>query len=503
MKAATPANMTTDTDPTRINASTVVVTDSKGATIKGDILYNGNTVTFVPDASLTPAGAQYTITVKSTVQDLAGNPVGQDYLSSFTTPDNISKKVVRDGSGNLYFIGSTVGGLLNLANKGGKDLFVTKVSSAGSVLWTTLIGGTADEDAAGIALDASGNIYVAGTTNGTIQTTPLSSTANLGGTDIFVAKLEPALGGVQWVQQMGTATDQTASDIAVGNSGTVGNEAVYVTGYTHDEVSTNSGADALLIKVDLNGKSLLYKPFGTDANERGQAATVDSAGNAYMAGYAQSAMPGLPTGESYQGAGDIFLTMFNASGTPIWTHETGTTDNDVATGIALDSSGNIYLAGQTNGQLAGNVNASGISGGTHDVFVMKYAASGDFQWAKQTGSAASEMVSGIAVDSTGVYVSGCTYGALPGISTNAGRSDLFLIRFSADPVSSGGSIALNYQQLGTAADELTGGLALDGNGISYLTGSTSGALSGSGLTGLLGSILQGSLTNQLFQAKLP
>lgn len=489
MKAADPASMATDTDPTRINASTVTVTDKDGVAVKGQLHYAGNTVIFVPDASLTSASASYKITIKGSVQDLAGNAMNQDRSILFTTPESVGRSVVRDGKGNLYFVGSVMGSLGSVTGSGAKDVFVTKVPADGSLPWTKLIGSNLDEDATGIALDVAGDVYVAGTTAGVLPNLSTGATQE-GGTDAFAVKLDAMTGTVLWTQQMGTAEDQAAGGIAVGSDG------VYLTGYTHGGPGFAGGTDAFLVKINLSdGQRQWVHLLGTTGNERGQAVAVDASG-VYMVGYAESTVPNLPAGEGYQGAGDIFLAKYSIGGALQWTHQRGTPANDVATGITLDSTGNVYLAGQTNGQLDGNTNASGISGGTHDVFLMKYEANGAFQWAKQTGSTATERVSGIAANSTGIYVSGCTYGALPGMTANAGRSDLFLIKFSANPVGSDGKIALWYQQQGTSMDDLTGGLALDDSGSSHVIGSTKGVLSGSGLTALLG-----NLNNQLFYTR--
>ena len=75
------------------------------------------------------------------------------------------------------------------------------------------------------------------------------------------------------------------------------------------------------------------------------------------------------------------MVKYNSSGTKQWTKQLGTSSTDLASGVATDSSGNVYVAGGTYGELDGNTNS-----GNSDLFVVKYNSSGTKQWTKQLGS---------------------------------------------------------------------------------------------------------------------
>ena len=98
--------------------------------------------------------------------------------------------------------------------------------------------------------------------------------------------------------------------------------------------------------------------------------------------------------------------------------------NDYANGVATDSSGNVYVTGGTKGGLDGNTSA-----GDTDLFVVKYNSSGTKQWTKQLGTSSTDNATGVATDSSGnVYVTGYTGGGLDG-NTSAGGIDLFVVKY--------------------------------------------------------------------------
>ena len=100
--------------------------------------------------------------------------------------------------------------------------------------------------------------------------------------------------------------------------------------------------------------------------------------------------------------------------------------NDYANGVATDSSGNVYVTGGTKGGLDGNTSA-----GNTDLFVVKYNSSGTKQWTKQLGTLGRDHARGVATDSFGnVFVAGDTYGGLDG-NTNAGYNDLFVVKYNS------------------------------------------------------------------------
>ena len=109
----------------------------------------------------------------------------------------------------------------------------------------------------------------------------------------------------------------------------------------------------------------------------------------------------------------------------VWVRQFGTSGDDFARGVAVDSSGNVYAAGMTAGGLDGS------NAGSNDLFVVKYNSSGTKQWTKQLGTSSHDYASGVAVDSSdNLYVSGYTAGGLDG-NTSAGGDDLFVVKYNS------------------------------------------------------------------------
>ena len=108
------------------------------------------------------------------------------------------------------------------------------------------------------------------------------------------------------------------------------------------------------------------------------------------------------------------------------TKQLGTSSLDYGNGITSDSSGNIFVTGQTWGGLDGNTN----SGGT-DIFLVKYNSTGTKQWTKQLGTSISEWGQDVTSDSSGnIYVTGSTEGGLDG-NINSGSYDIFLVKYNS------------------------------------------------------------------------
>ena len=331
-----------------------------------------------------------------------------------TSSGDVGRGVTTDSAGNIYVTGDTGGGLDGNANAGITDIFVVKYNSAGVRQWTRQFGTSSGDVAHSITSDSAGNVYVTGYTSGDLDGT------NAGSEDIFVAKYNSA-GVRQWTKQLGTSGYDRGNAITSDSSGNI-----YVTGYTHGDLdgNTNTGtSDIFITKYNTSGTKQWTRQLGTSGSEMGHGATCDSSGNVYVTGNTSA---GLDENTS-AGMGDIFITKYNTLGTKQWTQQIGTSTIDIGYGIASDSSNNVFVTGYTLGGLDGNTNRGGF-----DYFVIKYNSSGNKQWTKQKGSFGSDIGYSITTDLNGnIFVAGDTLGDLDG-NTNAGSNDLFVVKYDSD-----------------------------------------------------------------------
>jgi hypothetical protein len=208
--------------------------------------------------------------------------------------------------------------------------------------------------------------------------------------------------------------------------------------------------------------------FGTRYPDDAHGMAIDPAGNLFVIGQTSGELPGLKAA----GMIDGFLRRYDGSGAEIWTRQFGTVERDLPKGITLDDAGNVYVVGQTFGSLPGQTSAGGW-----DAFLRKYTADGNEVWTRQFGGGGAESAASVTVDAAGnAYVVGGTRAALPG-QTNIGDYDGFIVKF--DPGGHQGWV----RQFGTTVEDYTLAVTLDRLGHPIVAGETSGRLAGAAAAG--------------------
>jgi beta-propeller repeat-containing protein len=296
--------------------------------------------------------------------------------------------------------------------------FLTKINSAGSALvYSTYLGGGANTEASGLAIDASDNVYITGWTDSTDFPLVNAFQTQCGGCsqfkDAFVTKVNAA--GTAWVYStfLGGGVDDLGFGIATDSTGNA-----YVTGYTYSTnfpvrnpyqstCSTCSGwEDAFITKVGPSG-SLVYSTYlGGSYQDVGTAIAVDSSGNMYVVGYTDS--QNFPTKNAFQStcnsncAGatyNVFVTKLNSAGSAlVYSTYLGGSGTDYGSSIAVDSSGEAYVAGYTKGSsnfpTKNPIQAK--SGGARDGFITKFTSAGSaLVYSTYFGGSGDDVIGGI------------------------------------------------------------------------------------------------------------
>ncbi len=311
--------------------------------------------------------------------------------------------VAVDGSGNVfvagYFQRAVDFGGGTLSSAGGSDVFVVKYSSSGSHLWSRRYGGPSDDICEGVAVDGGGNVLLTGHFSGTADfgTGGLTSA---GASDIYLAKYSGS-GAPIWVRRFGGGSNDRGFAVDADASGNV-----VVTGYMVGTVDFGGGpltsdgqADVFLAKYSSTGAHVWSKQFGGSSSDIGQSVAIDGGGNVALTGYFQGSADFGGSVLSSAGANDGFAARYDGTGRHLWSRRFGNGSDDRGIGVATDSLGNVIVTGTFVDPVDFGGGTIGNSGGG-DIFLVKYSAGGAHVWSRGfgTGSLVAEMVSSVAVD---------------------------------------------------------------------------------------------------------
>jgi hypothetical protein len=268
---------------------------------------------------------------------------------------DVALDIARDSQDNLVIVGyyhDTISfEQTSLTSAGAGDAFVAKYDKYGHLIWALSAGGPAEDQAHSVAIDSSDNIVVTGFFQGTAQFGTKSVTA-AGSPDVFVAKLSPA-GDVQWVKAAGGAGQDLGRGIAAAADGTIA-----VTGFSsgtasfggQTATSTNGGPDMFVAKYTSTGDVLWVKTGGGQTQgDSGEGVAVHSNGDIVVTGsFTDKATFSGVPLSGY--VTDVFVARYASTGQLLWVTPAGGSGQDTANDVALDASGNAYITGFFGGQ---------------------------------------------------------------------------------------------------------------------------------------------------------
>ncbi|MFN5119171.1 MAG: DUF4347 domain-containing protein, partial [Cyanobacteriota bacterium] len=292
------------------------------------------------------------------------------------------------------------------------------LGAEGTKAWTRLFGTSNWERPSALATAPDGSVYMGGTATGSID-----GQTYKGNDDIFLTKYN-AEGTKVWTRLLGTSDIETVEDAIVGSDG-----SIYVAGATHGALGNqtkNAWNDAYITKFTPDGTNSWTRLVGGFGSESANAIKQAIDGSIYIAG---STSATTLDGQPNAGSDDAFISKFNPDGTKVWTRVFGTIASDVATSLTTGSDGSIYIGGYSKGNMDGQSNR-----GNNDGFVSKFNPDGTRSWTSTFGSSGDDHVLGITIDSTGaLYISGDTAGNYEGL-TNTGGYDSFLSKLNTTAI---------------------------------------------------------------------
>ena len=349
-----------------------------------------------------------------------------------TNGHDICYGVSGDRLGNLYVAGSTRGSLAAVNANTNNDVFVGKYDLAGNKLWLQQFGTASEDRAFDVAADTLGNIFITGYTRGSLGG-PVNGTH-----DGFVGKYN-ASGSIEWVVQHGDEGVEFLYEAAADGLGNV-----FVAGISGGELGSPGGGihDAILAKYDSTGKQIWTRQLGTSADDRALGLSTDAGGNVYISGTTRGNLDGVSAG-----LGDGFLGKYDGSGNFIWVRQFGSPNDDFIQGAASDSVGNVFVTGSIGG----------------DDVVMKFDSAGNRIWDRSFGTSRYDSGNALATDHFGnVYIAGSTEGSLA--TANAGDRDAFVTKLNRN-----GDLIWNHQ-FGTALADSYADIWVDEIGSTYIAG---------------------------------
>jgi PKD repeat protein len=400
-----------------------------------------------------------------------------DYFFGSEADDDNIYMTFYTGSTNL----PTTTGAYQTSVTGGGDSYVAKFSTSGSLVWGTYYGGSNPEQGQAVTVDKNGNVYNAGIT--TSSNFPVTSGAfqstYSSGQDAYLLKLSSS-GTRQWATFFGGTADDIVARIVTDTA-----DEVYILGYTmSSNLPVSSGAfqtsigsstyrDAFLAKFSASGSRKWATYIGGNNVELGYGLAIDTSNNVWVGGQTQSTNFPVTSGtyqSSLSGSGDAFFGKFSPSGSRLWLSYYGGSGEEMLRRLCAHG-GYISFSGYTYSSNFPVTSGSPSYGGSGDAFVTEFNLSGSRQFSSYYGGSGYDESSGIGMDISGnIYLSGFTGSSNFPITSGAYQTSNKGGNDAFIAVFSSGSAAYS-SYYGGSYDDLAYSVELNKSGV-FLLGST-------------------------------
>lgn len=509
---------------TGIEEGLAVATDATGN------VYNTGgfmgTVDFDPSSGVANLSNTTGIDIFVSKYDANGNYLWAKQIGG-SNLDSKPRAIAVDATGNVYITGFFIGTVdfdpsaasFNMTATN-QDIFVCKLDASGNFVWAKAMSGVSSEAGQALTLDATGNIYLTGYFNSTVDFDPNAGVANLSnstGADIFVAKYDNN-GNYIWAKQLGgSSSNSYGYAIAVDVSGNVYSAGSFQGTVDFDPNAGTSALtpaglqDAYISKLDANGNYVWAKQIGGSLSDEILGMDLDASGNIHVTGFFEGACdfdPSASVANLTNSAGlDIFVAKYDVNGNYTWAKQIGGSSFDArGKSVDVDASGNVYSTGFFAGSVDFDPSTSSFTmtaagpSGNNNAYVSKLDMNGNFVWAANLGGTGGDIGNCVTVDAsgniitTGNFSGTADFDPYPAIYnlTSAGSTDLFLVKLHP-------AITLNIQEAAAGFEALV----YPNPATSEITIRTAENLESVLVYNLLGELVQQEGTNTFSVEQLP
>ncbi|MCC6372300.1 MAG: SBBP repeat-containing protein [Bacteroidia bacterium] len=445
------------------------------------------------DFPLLNPGASYFYTVTTSAFLVKFSNNGTLIWSTFLAGASSANYLSADGNGNLFVCGTAANAIFPTLNNntyfqastgGSIDAFITKFNTNGSIVWSTFYGGVSSEIGQAVATDASGNVYLVGTTTSTnfpVQNAgtyfePTLTPGNCG----YVVKFNNA-GNRLWATYLKginiplVATDNNGNAYVCARTNTI-IPLLNPGGTSYYQATTGGGGSDLgIAKFDNTGTLLWGTYYGGSFNEVVTGLEADKFGNLFVSGYTSSInFPTLNAGTFFQSnlnlststatlavPNDMFVIKFDNTATRKWATYLGGSRNDFCNeydNLTIDTCGNVFVAFTTtsrnpplqqacDGGMYDNDIDTSINANYQNVYLSRFSNTGNLMWSSYFGGDGNSFRTSLSADRFGaVFFSGewtvatntLTYplvnaGGSSYFSGFVGYDDVYVAKFTNNP----------------------------------------------------------------------
>lgn len=390
--------------------------------------YFNNTVDFDPGSGVFNLSSNGSSDIFIQKLDSSGNLIWVKSIGGSSYDEAYS--ITTDNIGNVYVTGffrsivdfNPGSGIANFGAYGQCDLFVLKLNSSGNFVWAKVIGKNGYDKGNSIITDASGNIYVTGNFEFTVDFNPGSGVNNLvsnGLYDIFVLKLSSS-GSYLWAKSMGGSDFDYGNSIindGLGNiylTGSYTNTVDFDPGISSVNLTSNGNSDIFIQKLNSLGDLVWVKSFGASGSDKGYSLATKNSTDILITGSFSNTVDFDPSNSVLnlisKGSYDVFIQNLDSAGNLTWATSVGGSGDDQGISLATDDANNILVTGYFEGTADFNPNSGVqnlISKGLHDIFTLKLDSLGDYVWAISKGGKSDDYGRSIHLNTAGsIYTAG-------------------------------------------------------------------------------------------------